>query len=604
MARARLRRETVLPLLRAEINAKQPSFEMSIQGVDAPGLSQSSDPMYKVRTRAAERIGELFRTMPGGSIGLAGSRGAGKSTVIEAECERAPGTLAAMVSAPVEYSGREFLLHLYAKVCQEVLGPAAEMANGLDSLGGVRRRAWRRAMGLYGLAAAAIGGTLIVLDSTGAKVPPQSMWGVALLVLAVVLFSQVVFRRDVTRRAVADGQVSLEELAAARLEEIRYQQSFTATWSSAVKAPVGVEGTFGGGRGLTRQQMHLPEIVDSLRAFLERAGRERRVVIGIDELDKMSSEQAAEQLLNEIKGVFGVRGCYFLVSVSEDAMSSFERRGLPFRDVFDSTFDEIVWFEPLTPAEAVATIDRRVLLMPVPFKHLCFALSGGLPRDLIRAARKVIDAQEPGGPTGLSRIAGTLVAQDVARKAHAIAISARKLDHAPGVGQFLLECTSLRETTASADDLRGRIKRMAPPVDHAPLARLVEELTCYLYYAATILEFFDDTAAPDRWDGGDPKDPGDLARLAKAREAFAVSTTVAWATVSAFRQAWGDGGRPVPRRHGGLALAPLTSRRPTGSRDDGSYRSAATSGGQVFVGRCVTLAGSSPGAGEEIGDGL
>ncbi|WP_253838997.1 hypothetical protein [Actinokineospora globicatena] len=42
-----------------------------------------------------------------------------------------------------------------------------------------------------------------------------------------------------------------------------------------------------------------------------------------------------------------------------------------------------------------------------------------------------IDAQEPGGPTGLSRIAGTLVAQDVARKATDLLPVLRR-DH-PGV---------------------------------------------------------------------------------------------------------------------------------------------------------------------------
>ncbi|RLK62083.1 hypothetical protein CLV68_2636 [Actinokineospora cianjurensis] len=545
--RRRLRDEAVLPLLREEINGMQPSFETTIEVTEAPGLSQLSDPMYKVPTRAAGQIADLFDTMPGGSIGLAGSRGAGKSTVIEAECERAPDTLATMVSAPVEYSGREFLLHLYAKVCLEVLGPAVDSAHGPDVVGTLGRRSRRWVTGVYGAVALVAGGILILLDTIGAKVPAQSGWGVALVVLAMGLFSQVVFRRD-PARVPSSGVVPLVELAAARLEEIRFQQSFTATWSSAVKAPVGVEGTFGGGRGLTRQQMHLPEIVDSLRAFLERAARERqRVVIGIDELDKMRSEAAAEQLLNEIKGVFGVRGCYFLVSVSEDAMSSFERRGLPFRDVFDSTFDEIVWFEPLTPAEAVATIDRRVLLMPVPFKHLCYTLSGGLPRDLIRTARKVVDAQEPTGPTDLSTIAGKLVTQDVARKAHAIAIAARKLDHEPQIGLFLLECAGLRESAASAGQLRRRIKEMAPSaVGQGPLARLVEELTCYLYYAATVLEFFDTTAGPRPWTAGPPDAPGDLARLARAREAFAVSTRVAWESISRFRTAWAMEPDPYP----------------------------------------------------------
>lgn len=41
-----------------------------------------------------------------------------------------------------------------------------------------------------------------------------------------------------------------------------------------------------------------------------------RVPVGIDELDKIESAEQAQAFLNEIKGLFGVPGCQFLVSVS------------------------------------------------------------------------------------------------------------------------------------------------------------------------------------------------------------------------------------------------------------------------------------------------
>jgi hypothetical protein len=550
----RLRENGILPLLREEINNKQQSYEVTIQVTQAPGLSQLSDPMYKVRTTVYGRITELLDIMPGGSIGLAGVRGAGKSAVIEACCERKPGTLATMVSAPVEYSGREFLLHLYAKICREVLGPEANHGHDFDTVRHLQRRRQRQTMGIYAAVAAVGGGALLIADALQARISPAAMWGIGLLLIAALIAFQIVPRRDATRRptGVLRDDLALAEVAAARLEEIRFQQSFTTTWSGAAKAPVGLEATFGGGRGLTRQQMHLPEIIDSLRAFLEHAARHQRVVIGIDELDKMRSEHAAEQLLNEIKGIFGVRGCFFLVSVSEDAMSNFERRGLPFRDVFDSTFDEIVWFEPLTPAEAVATIDRRVLLMPVPFKQLCYALSGGLPRDLIRTARKVIDAQVATGPNDLAQIAGKLIAQDIAGKAHALSVATRRLDFEPDVGQFLLVCTNLRRARQGAGELWDLIGRVVPsPESRAHtepaaepavrLLKLIGELVCYLYYAATILEFFELSADENHWRTAvkGPDEPTYLGQLAKAREAFATSTHVAWESITRFRKAWG-----------------------------------------------------------------
>lgn len=136
--------------------------------------------------------------------------------------------------------------------------------------------------------------------------------------------------------------------------------------------------------------MTLPEIVTAIRHFLSLAAISGRVVIGIDELDKMESEESAMGFLNDIKGIFGVPNCFFLISISEDAMSAFERRGLPFRDAFDSSLDEVVRLPGLTFEEAERLLNRRVLEVPVPFKQLLFAFSGGLARDLIRGARTLV----------------------------------------------------------------------------------------------------------------------------------------------------------------------------------------------------------------------
>jgi hypothetical protein len=556
-ASSELAQLAVLPLLRNEINKNTQNYDVTINVTEAPGLSQLSDPMYKVSTDAAERVEKLLKTIPGGSIGLAGSRGAGKTTLIESYCtgqHRPSDALTTMVSAPVEYSSREFLLHLYAKICREVLG--SDGAHGIDPMWVAHLRRRRLLLALYAAAAIAVGSALVVFSGLAVRTP--TLWGALLVSAGMVMAFRTAFLpgpRDVRRRA---GSRRLSELAAERLEEIRFQQSFTSTWSRSLKTPFGVEAMTGGGRGLTRQQLNLPEIVDSLREFLERAAEERRVIIGIDELDKMESETAAEQFLNEIKSVFGVRGCYFLVSVSEDAMSSFERRGLPFRDVFDSTFDEIVWFEPLTLAETIASIDRRVVLMPVPFKQLCFALSGGLPRDLIRVARLTVNAQDPQRPSDLSQVAACLITQDVKRKARAIAVAARRIDLEPDVSQFLLTCSNISDTTIDSGPLLALVNDLLP--SHTSRARLesttasagaylklVGELSCFCYYAATVLDFFDTSADRHRWlAAANNSDHVGLHHLAKARQAFAMSTRVAWEGISRFRYSWNMTPLPFP----------------------------------------------------------
>ena len=38
--------------------------------------------------------------------------------------------------------------------------------------------------------------------------------------------------------------------------------------------------------------------------------------------------------------------CYYLISVSDDALAAYEMRGLPVRDAFDSAFDEVIHVLP------------------------------------------------------------------------------------------------------------------------------------------------------------------------------------------------------------------------------------------------------------------
>jgi hypothetical protein len=75
-----------------------------------------------------------------------------------------------------------------------------------------------------------------------------------------------------------------------QLSNIRFQQSFTSGWSGSLKLPVTLEG--------------------SMKSY-------KQVLICIDELDKLESDEAAQRFLNGIKSVFNQTRCSYLVSVSE-----------------------------------------------------------------------------------------------------------------------------------------------------------------------------------------------------------------------------------------------------------------------------------------------
>ena len=172
------------------------------------------------------------------------------------------------------------------------------------------------------------------------------------------------------------------------LARVRYLQTYTAGWSGALRLPGGgAEGQHTRSVARAEQPLSYPEIVDEFRTFardvavgVHRKGD--RVFIGIDELDKIGSAEQAEHFLNEIKGIFGIPHLYFMVSVSDDALTAFERRGLPLRDAFDSSFDEIIRVGPLTYAESRRLLYRRVIGLTEPYVALCHCLAGGLPATL------------------------------------------------------------------------------------------------------------------------------------------------------------------------------------------------------------------------------
>lgn len=118
-----------------------------------------------------------------------------------------------------------------------------------------------------------------------------------------------------------------------------------------------------------------------------------RLIIGIDEIDRIENGENAEKFLNDIKAIFGIPSCCYVASVSADALAIFERRSVRARTAFDTTFDAIIRISPLELNTARQVLERRVVGLPYPFIALCYVLSGGVPRELMRIARSVFDVR-------------------------------------------------------------------------------------------------------------------------------------------------------------------------------------------------------------------
>src|SRR5206468_3223924 len=99
------------------------------------------------------------------------------------------------------------------------------------------------------------------------------------------------------------GGSALARSAMDLLRDVKCQQSYSSGWSGSLKLPI-AEGGVNSAVSLAMNQSSLPEIVDRYRSFLEAVSSKYIVIIGIDEVDKLESDEKAERFLNDAKALF------------------------------------------------------------------------------------------------------------------------------------------------------------------------------------------------------------------------------------------------------------------------------------------------------------
>ncbi len=342
-----------------------------------------------------------------------------------------------------------------------------------------------------------------------------------------------------------------------------------------IKPPAWVEASRKHSHQFAQQARTYPELVREFRRFfIERISLERRagesagsIIIGIDELDKISSPDEAERFLNDIKGVFGITNAHYIVSISEDALAAFDRRAFALRTAFDSAFDMVIAVPRMTAGEVRRLLARRLLVLPEPFVILCHSLAAGLPRDVIRIARNLLDTYQAAldrlGREQRTRIApdaGPATELRVSLAELAAALIQKNDLHANTDGQIAglsrLHCTGsdaalswvgdaritpvnaavllrLCATPPNLDNDRPAADSTVVDADTITAARMVRQHRAYLYYVATLIDVF---CADEAWTFGTDFPTEDLAR---ARSHLAVDHHRSWTMIDAFRSRWG-----------------------------------------------------------------
>lgn len=345
---------------------------------------------------------------------------------------------------------------------------------------------------------------------------------------------------------------ALRMLAEEELHSIRFLQTHTTGWSGKITGSKGFY--FGLQRSIQRAEQPLthPEVVEQFRDFLDRvtriligAGEISGIIIAIDELDKLNEPEDAHTFLNEIKGIFGIDRCLFVISVSEDALTSFERRGIPIRDALDSAFTTMISVKAFTLDESRHWLSRRVIGLPEPFIGLCHCLSAGIPRELSRAGTAVANLLLDHDALQLQDVTQLLVNDEIAAKTQAFSNAAQRLKQAEA------DLFVIKLNTASMSDSKALLSLacdlvvVPSDVPCRNIATLRWEAASYLYFCATLLDFFnDDLGQATLVNASVPGGPGSLDNLAKGRRAMSLTPRLAWHLVTEFRQ---DRGLTAPQ---------------------------------------------------------
>ncbi|MFG2576519.1 P-loop NTPase fold protein [Streptomyces sp. NPDC048481] len=323
------------------------------------------------------------------------------------------------------------------------------------------------------------------------------------------------------------------------------------------------------GTSFTASPLTLPELVQQLRRALadvaeELRPRRRRLVVTIDEIDRLGSTAEALEFLGEIKAILGVPGVHFLISVSEDVGASFVRRGLPGRDVADSTFDDVVHVRPCSLEESKAILHRRAEGFSEPFVALAHALAGGVPRDLIRFSREMVSLRTARGEVELRNVGAWLVVRAMRETVDAFrggvkegTLPTRSIDVVFGATRRLAELLHA-DCLCELGRMREQIGRFARWADGPGTAELaaelpsdvlerMEEAAAYAYFCVTLLDVFSAPGFGRRRTQAQVNRPnGSLERLAVVRAELSVSPPSARRLIEDTRAAWGLPEIPAP----------------------------------------------------------
>jgi hypothetical protein len=198
------------------------------------------------------------------------------------------------------------------------------------------------------------------------------------------------FNRTIFLLSKYPRETGLHRLTVEKLEWLIYQAKLST--SDEFSIPVsGISAKFNRGRQLEARPLSMPGITADFNLFMSDVTRTfGKAVVCIDELDKINKPDELEALLKGIKGIIGQQNTYYLLTVSEDAISKFTTRFRNERDLLESSFEEIYLLNRVD-----FELGKRIMLGPLYESKkddsavvlnclLIWVFANGIPREIKR----------------------------------------------------------------------------------------------------------------------------------------------------------------------------------------------------------------------------
>ena len=390
---------------------------------DAPGDRSlcANGTTYRDRAAETDKLKTRIENSSASVIGIAGPRGAGKSSFalrVLDSCN-SDSAFTHVVHSPTGYESREFLIAIFQSTCQKTVANINDKLKQdhllTEPVDDERARfifidrflRWFAPM-LAVLLAVVIAYQIFVArePSVEATFPPilsdvlnANLTLVILpLVLMFVLPSLSMWTRQFIRRKINiltshRSEAKLKRRALDWSEHLRFQTSRSNTTQAKVSFLESLFG-FSSTKNLITRDLSLPLLTSEFSSFLQEVCQVYpRVVICLDELDKIEDPEDLDKLLRGIKGVLGQHGVHFLLTVSDDALVRFSRRRQE-RGIVESAFESIEVLDrvDLEAADYMVDLmysakDRGNGRAPVHIATvLLWLFGGGIPREIKRNA--------------------------------------------------------------------------------------------------------------------------------------------------------------------------------------------------------------------------